>query len=174
MGEQREVESSLICTRARLVRLTWSIGWHQELSPAGTVNTYKKAVLKLYDDHSVLDQDMDFQDFMRRVKSREIKKIRELDVDLDPVLQFFSKQGLLSDLPVKALTEKLCWMLTVVGMIHSDSIRCIDLSSPDFKHSEDFVILPILRNAEASQSLGASLLALPHVTWTTNVVRTTR
>lgn len=105
-------------------------------------------MLKLYDDHSVFDQDMDFQVFMRRVKSREVKKIRELKVDLDPVLQFFTKQGLLSDLPVKALTEKLCWMLAVVGMLHPNSIRCIDLSSPDFKLSEDFVILPILAPKE--------------------------
>jgi hypothetical protein len=107
------------------------------------VISYKKAVVQMYDDHSVFEKDRDFQDFLRRVKGREIKKIRELDVDLDPILQFFSGQGSLSTMPMKQLTERLCWMLTVVGMLRPDSILCIDLSSTDFKITDDFAVLPI-------------------------------
>ncbi|KAI9231328.1 MAG: hypothetical protein BYD32DRAFT_431105 [Podila humilis] len=41
------------------------------------------------------------------------------------------------------LTQRLCWMLQVVGMLRPDSVRCIDMSDNRLKIQEAFVILPI-------------------------------
>ncbi|KAF9080230.1 hypothetical protein BGX27_005577, partial [Mortierella sp. AM989] len=115
---------------------------------SNTVSTYKKAIVQLYEDTSVFERDKDFLNFLQKVKGSGVKVIRELDIDLTPILQFLSGQGPLSELPLKALTERLCWMLTVVGMLRNDSIHCINISDSAFRLTKQFAILPIHRPKE--------------------------
>ncbi|KAF9090313.1 hypothetical protein BGX27_002294 [Mortierella sp. AM989] len=102
--DQRPVQATDKMTRdqALSANLKWS---------ANTVITNKTAVLQMYEDRPYVDKDRNFQDFLRVVKGREIKKIRELEVNSNPIFQFFSGQGSLVTIPLKSLTERLRWIL---------------------------------------------------------------
>ncbi|KAF9158583.1 hypothetical protein BGX20_003329 [Mortierella sp. AD010] len=113
-----------------------------------TADSYRKAVQQMYSDKTSFEQDKDFQDFVVQMKAGQVKVLRDLEVNLDPIIDFLSKQDDLSALGIKPLTQRLCWMLTVVGMLRPDSIRCIDIADPRFRITDDIVIIPILRPKE--------------------------
>ncbi|KAF9199219.1 hypothetical protein BGZ59_004125 [Podila verticillata] len=103
---------------------------------------YMKAVVAMYQDQSA-SKDVDFLNFMKRANEKDIKFFRELDVYLTPILDFLSAQGPLLDLDMALLMQHLCCMLQVIGMLHPDSVRCIDMSDECLKIQEEFAILPI-------------------------------
>ncbi|KAF8958534.1 hypothetical protein BGZ46_001946 [Entomortierella lignicola] len=129
-----------------------------------TADSYRKAIQQMYPDKSIFAQDEDFQDFIKQMKQGQLKVLRDMEVNLDPIVAFFSRQDDLSTLDIKPLTQRLCWMLTVVGMLHPDSIRCIDISDTRFRITDDIVIIPILRPKEtrAGQPISWSLTIQRH------------
>ena len=86
----------------------------------------------MYEDKSTFE-DADFRSFFQAIRSREIKDIKELDLDIQPVINFFRQQGPNKDLNNMTLTRKLCWLLGTCGFLRPNDILCIDLSSDKFQ-----------------------------------------
>ncbi|KAF9369937.1 hypothetical protein CPC16_004081 [Podila verticillata] len=121
---------------------TWLASGMSTRWKVSMAQAYKKAVVAMYQDQSA-SKDVDFLNFMKRVNEKDIKFFRELDVYLTPILDFLSAQGPLLDLDMALLMQHLCCMLQVIGMLHPDSVCCIDMSDECLKIQEEFAILPI-------------------------------
>ncbi|KAG0074886.1 hypothetical protein BGZ92_003156 [Podila epicladia] len=68
----------------------------------GTVRTYFKAIIQLYDtpeERAMIAQNVDIKDFLRRVNSNTIKDIRELNIDLTPIRDMLIQQDI-TTLPI--------------------------------------------------------------------------
>ncbi|KAG0196436.1 Retinol dehydrogenase 16 [Mortierella sp. GBA30] len=110
---------------------------------SGTVEAYKSATIQMYDDKSLF-VDQDFIQFFTALRSREIKHIKELNIDLTPTVGYKRKQGRNEDLPMMTLTQTLCSLLGVCGFLRANDILCIDLSNDRFHLDQITSVLPIL------------------------------
>jgi hypothetical protein len=109
----------------------------------GTVLAYKAAIIHMYEDKSSFS-DPDFVQFFQVLKHRDIKHLKNLDLDLTPVLAHIRSQGPNEGLDLLTLTQKLCWLLGICGFLRPSDIQCIDLSNGRFQLQEVSAILPIL------------------------------
>jgi hypothetical protein len=109
----------------------------------GTVLAYKAAVIHMYEDKSAFS-DPDFAQFFKVLRYQDIKHLKNLDLDLTPVLEHLRSQGPNEGLDLLTLTQKLCWLLGICGFLRPSDIQCIDLSNNRFQLQEVSAILPIL------------------------------
>ncbi|KAF9118760.1 hypothetical protein BG015_006532, partial [Linnemannia schmuckeri] len=79
--------------------------WH-----ASTVQNYKAAIVYMYDDKLPFS-DPDFLSYFKAIKERSVKDMKEIDIDLQPILAHFRLQGPNETLSTSILTRKLCWLL---------------------------------------------------------------
>ncbi|KAI1290595.1 hypothetical protein EDD11_009174, partial [Mortierella claussenii] len=110
---------------------------------SGTVDAYKSAIIHMYEDKTPFD-DPDFQQFFQALRRREIKHTKELDIDIQPVVEYLQAQGPNENLSMLVLTQKLCWLLGTCGFLRANDIMCIDLSNSKFHLDHIAAVLPIL------------------------------
>ncbi|KAF9201540.1 hypothetical protein BGZ59_002654, partial [Podila verticillata] len=110
---------------------------------SGTVNNYKTAITHMYKDKSVFN-DPDFKSFFQVIKATDIKDMAELNVDIQPVINFFKAKGCNKSLDNTTLMHKLCWLLGVCGFMRPSDILQVDLSHPKFQLDAVACILPIV------------------------------
>jgi len=117
---------------------------------AATVENYKAAIMHMYDDKTPFE-DNDFHRFFRVLRQRDVKHLKELNIDLQPVITHFRDMGPNNGLTNTVLTQKLCWLLGTCGFMRPNDIRCIDLSDKKFHLDTVVCILPVLLPKETRQ-----------------------
>ncbi|KAF9896130.1 hypothetical protein BX616_008074, partial [Lobosporangium transversale] len=91
----------------------------------------KSAILKLYDDTSVITGNIYFQRFMAAMKSTGVFQMEHVSaLDISPILSYFRMEDNV-DLDMPKLSRKLCWLLGVCAFLRPDDIGCIDVSKSE-------------------------------------------
>ncbi|KAI9239002.1 MAG: hypothetical protein BYD32DRAFT_460171 [Podila humilis] len=106
------------------------------------VQNYKSAIMYMYKDKSSFS-DPDFLSYFKAIKERLVKDMKEINIDLQPILTHFRQQGPNETLDTSALTRKLCWLLGTCGFLRPSDIWCIDLANDNFAISNGLCKLPI-------------------------------
>ncbi|KAF9368386.1 hypothetical protein CPC16_005395, partial [Podila verticillata] len=112
--------------------------WH-----AGMVQNYKSAIMYMYKDKSSFSGP-DFLSYFKAIKEQTVKDMKEINIDLQPILTHFRQQGPNKTLDTSALTRKLCWLLGTCGFLCPSDIWCIDLANENFAISNGLCKLPIV------------------------------
>lgn len=71
---------------------------------ASTVSTYKSAILSLFMDPSTITNDPWFKNFMTIIRAGSTKRLTNLSLDLDPILQHFQKLSDNNSMHIRDLT----------------------------------------------------------------------
>ncbi|KAG0195688.1 hypothetical protein BGX33_002804, partial [Mortierella sp. NVP41] len=61
-------------------------------------------------------------------RRQELKKVKNIPVDISPVLALFRAWGPNESLSLNDLISKLAWLLGICGFLRPDDIRCIDVA----------------------------------------------
>ena len=104
-------------------------GWTKLGWSASTVNVNKCAVLDLYDvDNSLFNNHRYAIQLSALVKRRDLKVVKDIPVDISPVLALFRSWGPNESLSLENLTSKTVWLLGVAGFMRPDNLRCVDIA----------------------------------------------
>jgi len=115
-------------------------GWRTSGWKLQTINTNKCAILALYQEDNKLFNDHHYtKQLYSLAKRQELKKVKNIPVDISPVLDLFRAWGPNESLSLNDLTSKLAWLLGVCGFLRPDDIRCIDVAKS--KVSADGILL---------------------------------
>ncbi|KAK5805686.1 hypothetical protein F5H01DRAFT_417115 [Linnemannia elongata] len=105
--------------------------WH-----ASTVQNYKSAIVYMHDDKLPFSYPY-FLSYFKAMKERSIKDMKEIDIDLQPILSHFRLQGPKETLSTSALTKTLCGLLGTCGFLRPS------VANSELSLSEDQRKLPI-------------------------------
>ncbi|KAF9271471.1 hypothetical protein BGZ68_003572, partial [Mortierella alpina] len=117
-----------------------------------TVKVYKTAIFALFNDTTIFTSYAPFEELMKALARKGVKRIRHAEVNLEPIFTFIN--GLKSNdrLHLLDLTQKMCWLLAVCGFLRPDDIACIDLNESRMTNTklELSILLPKELRSSAS------------------------
>ncbi|OMJ16494.1 hypothetical protein AYI70_g6559 [Smittium culicis] len=93
---------------------------------AGSIKAYKSALLNLAENSAEFSSHPMLAEFTKTLDDASIVSFVRPVLDIAPVLDTFKEWGPTSDLTVKRLTAKLCWLLSVTGLRRPSDIHRID------------------------------------------------
>ncbi|OMJ13160.1 hypothetical protein AYI69_g9109, partial [Smittium culicis] len=100
--------------------------YSKEKLKVGTIRVYKSAILMLADDPKELASHPMFDEFIKALDASAIRSFVRPTIDISPILDKFREWGPTSDLSIKDLTAKLCWLFAVAGFLRASDIHRID------------------------------------------------
>jgi hypothetical protein len=104
-------------------------GWRMSGWKLHTMNTNKCAILALYqEDNKLFNDHVYTKQLYTLARRQELKKVKNIPVDISPVLALFRSWGPNESLSLNDLVSKLAWLLGVCGFLRPDDVRCIDVA----------------------------------------------
>ncbi|OMJ21763.1 hypothetical protein AYI70_g3276 [Smittium culicis] len=100
--------------------------YSKEKRKVGTIRVYKSAILMLADDPKELASHPMLDEFIKALDASAIRSFVKPTIDISPILDKFRWWGPTSDLSIKDLTAKLCWLFAVAGFLRASDIHRID------------------------------------------------
>ncbi|KAG0278506.1 hypothetical protein BGZ97_009719 [Linnemannia gamsii] len=97
----------------------------------------------MYEDKSPF-LDPDFLSYFKAIQERSIKDMKEIDIDLRPILDYFRQQGPNEHLSISILTKKVCWLLGTCGFLRPSDIWFINLANPKFVLTDVSCKIPVV------------------------------
>ncbi|KAG9062257.1 hypothetical protein KI688_006589 [Linnemannia hyalina] len=134
---------------------------------ASTVNNYKAAIIYMYDDKTPF-LDPDFLSYFKAIQERTIKDMKEIDIDLRPILDFFRQQGPNETLGISILTKKPKFELTEVSckipVFFPKETRGGQqiIKYPAIRSHDDPLLCPVRAIAEYLRRLEGHEIMVPH------------
>lgn len=127
-----------------------------------TVKVYKTAIFGLFNDTTVFTSYAPFEELMKALARKGVKRIRHAEVNLDPIFTFIN--GLKSNdrLHLLDLTQKMCWLLAVCGFLRPDDIACIDLKESRLVDTKLELSILLPKELRQQQRIRKTVVILPH------------
>ncbi|OMJ23827.1 hypothetical protein AYI69_g4849 [Smittium culicis] len=103
-----------------------------------------------------------FVEFMRTSNERSTKSFVRHKIDNTPILGFFRLWEPTTDLIVKQLTSKLCWLLAVTGFLRASDIHTIDNARSRTENGELNLVIVTPKENRGGQPVEKSCLITSH------------
>ncbi|KAG0224696.1 hypothetical protein BGW41_004970 [Actinomortierella wolfii] len=93
-----------------------------------TLLTYKSAILQLLpveQQQRIMEDEM-FKDFLKMMSAGTCKRLRNSNLDLQPVMEALQAMSDNHSMSIKDLTVKTCFLLAMCGLLRPDDLACAD------------------------------------------------
>jgi hypothetical protein len=114
-------------------------GWKRS-----TAINYKSAILQLFSDEerTAITSDYDFQQFVKLAGTDSFKRLRNYDIDMEPLFKRLHDLGSNDTMSMTDLTAKTCFLLSICGLLRADDLQCVDVTQSEVK--DDTLTLTVL------------------------------
>lgn len=99
---------------------------------------------------------------MTVIRAGTTKRLVNLSLDLNPILQHFQKLGDNNSMQIRDLTQKVCWLLGIAGFMRLDDIHCTDASLSRIEDGRFILTVIFPKEKRDGQRIEKPVIISPH------------